>query len=269
VMAAYRPTLFFSVPTFYARLLRSDLPRDTFSSVRQCVSAGERLPAEIFQAWAERFGVEILDGMGATETVFMVLSNRPRYGRAGSAGTPVPGTEARLLNADGQAVRDSEQGVLWVRTPSAAFGYWRRLDESRRAFVGEWFRTGDVYYRDADGFYVHCGRDDDRFKVAGLWVIPAEVEASALRHPGVLEAAVVGAEAVSGLVKPVLFVVPRDASLEPGGLETALRQRLEEELPAHQRPQAIVAVPELPRTATGKVQRFKLREEARRLSGRP
>ena len=264
VIADYRPTLFFSVPTFYARLLRAGLPPDTFGSVRACVSAGEPLPGEVYRAWRTRFGVEILDGIGATETVFMVLSNRPGRSRPGSTGTPVPGTEARLLDAEGRPVPDGEQGVLWVRTPSAAAGYWRRLDHSRRAFVGEWFRTGDVYHRDADGFYVHCGREDDSFKVAGMWVVPGDVEAAALGHPGVSEAGVVGAEGPSGLVKPFLFVVPREGGAAPTDLEAGLRRRLEEELPAHQRPQAIVVVSELPRTATGKLQRFKLREDARR-----
>jgi len=261
VLAGYRPTLFFSVPTFYARLLRAELPPDTFASVRACVSAGERLPAEIYRAWQTRFGVEILDGLGATETVFMVLSHRPGQSRPGSTGTPVPGTEARLLDGDGRPVGDGQPGVLWVRTPSAAAGYWQRPEQSLRAFEGDWFRTGDIYHMDADGSYVHGGREDEFFKVAGMWVVPGEVEAAALCHPGVLEAGVVGAAGPSGLVKPVLFVVPRDDAA-PADLEADLRRRLEEALPAHQRPQAIVVASELPRTATGKLQRFKLREEA-------
>ncbi|HEY7205334.1 MAG TPA: AMP-binding protein, partial [Methylomirabilota bacterium] len=170
VMGEFGPTLFFSVPTMYARLLRANLPPDTFASVRACVSAGERLPGEIYEAWRARFGVEILDGIGATETIFMVLSNRPGQSRPGSSGVPVPGTEARVLDADGRPVADGEEGVLWVRTPSQAAQYWKRLDQSRRTFVGDWFRTGDVYRREPDGAHVHCGREDDFFKVAGQWV---------------------------------------------------------------------------------------------------
>ncbi len=268
VMGEYRPTLFFSVPTFYSRLLRAEIPRDCFRSVRHCVSAGERLPAEIYGAWRERFGVEILDGIGATETVFMALSNRPGATRAGSTGVPVPGTDARILDADGAAVADGQQGVLWVKTPSLAAGYWKRLDHTRRSFVGEWFRTGDVYRRDADGYYYHGGREDDFFKVAGQWVAPAEVEAVLLSHPGVLEAGVVGAEEAGGLVKPFVFVVPRDATA--AGLKDELLRLLEGSLPPHQRPREIVIVGELPRTATGKLQRFRLREQiARPHAGTP
>ena len=262
VVRDYRPTLFFSVPTFYARALAADLPPATFSSARACVSAGERLPREIAAAWRGRFGVEILDGLGATETVFMALSQRP--GRTGSlaTGSPVPGSDARLLDDDGRPVVAGERGVLWVRTPSLAAGYWRRPDASRRAFVDGWFRTGDVCHRDADGDYVHCGRDDDSFKVAGMWVQPAEVEAAALAHPAVLEAGAVGAVAATGLVKPFLFVVARDASAPAATLVAALGARLSDALPPHQRPQRISVVAELPRTSTGKLQRFRLRELA-------
>jgi benzoate-CoA ligase family protein len=256
----YRPTLFFSVPTMYARLLAADLPADTFASARACVSAGERLPADVYRTWRARFGVEILDGIGATETIFMMLSSRPGESREGSTGTPVPGTEARLLDADGVAVARGAQGVLWVRTPSLARGYWQRPEATGRAFDGEWFRTGDVYYVDADGHWVHCGRQDDLFKVAGQWVVPADVEAIALRHPAVLEAGLVGAEEGSGLVKPYLFVVPREARADAAALAAELRERLARDAPAHARPREIIVVPELPRTDTGKLQRFRLRE---------
>jgi benzoate-CoA ligase family protein len=260
VMREVGPTVFFSVPTMYARLLRADLPADTFASLRRCVSAGERLPAEIYEAWRARFGVEILDGMGATETIFMVLSNRPGQSRPGSSGVPVPGTEARLLDPDGRAVADGEEGVLWVRTPSQAAQYWKRLDQSRRTFVGEWFRTGDVYRREADGRHVHCGREDDFFKVAGQWVVPADVESVLLRHPGVLDAGVVGAPEPGGLIKPFVFVVARDATVEPETLRADLRRFLGGVLASHQRPREIRIVTELPRTDTGKLQRFRLRE---------
>ena len=263
VMREFRPTLFFSVPTVYARLLRADLPADAFAAARLCVSAGERLPAEIYEAWRARFGVEILDGIGATETIFMVLSNRPGQSRPGSSGVPVPGTEARVLDSQGRPVPDGEEGVLWIRTPSQAAQYWRRLDHSRRTFVGEWFRTGDVYRREPDGTHVHCGREDDFFKVAGQWVAPAEVESVLLRHPGVLESGVVGAPGAGGLIKPFVFVVPRDPAGEPEALRADLVRFLEGALAPHQRPREIRIVSELPRTATGKLQRFRLRELAR------
>jgi benzoate-CoA ligase len=262
VMRDYRPTLFFSVPTFYARALAADLPPATFASARACVSAGERLPREIAAAWRDRFGVEILDGLGATETVFMALSQRPGRSRSLATGGPVPGAEARLLDDDGRPIASGDRGVLWVRTPSVATGYWRRPDATQRAFVDGWFRTGDVCYRDADGDYVHCGRDDDSFKVAGMWVQPAEIEAAALAHPSVLEAGAVGATAATGLVKPFLFVVARDASVPPAALTTALGARLADALRPHQRPQRISVVADLPRTTTGKLQRFRLRELA-------
>jgi benzoate-CoA ligase family protein len=260
---AFAPTLFFSVPTFYGRLLRAKLPRDAFRSVRACVSAGEPLPAELYTAWRERFGVEILDGLGATETIFMVLSNRLGASRPGSTGVVVPGSEVRLLDPDGRPVADGEPGVLHVRATSLSPGYWNRVDASRRAFAGEWFRTGDIMTRDADGFHAHVGRDDDLFKVAGMWVAPAEVEAVLRAHPGVAEVAVVGAPAEDGLFKPVAFVMSRGGD-EPEALAEALAALAEAKLPPHQRPRRIRVVEELPRTVTGKLQRYVLREWAER-----
>ncbi|HWN04289.1 MAG TPA: AMP-binding protein, partial [Candidatus Dormibacteraeota bacterium] len=183
--------------------------------------------------------------------------------RPGSSGGPVPGTEARILDAEGRPVPDGQEGVLWVRTPSQAAGYWQRLAHSRRTFVGDWFRTGDVYRREADGGHIHCGREDDFFKVAGQWVAPAEIESVLLRHPGVLDSGVVGAEEAGGLIKPFVFVVPRDPAAEPEALRADVRRFLEGALPPHQRPREIRIVSELPRTATGKLQRFRLRDLAR------
>jgi benzoate-CoA ligase family protein len=259
----FRPTLLFSIPTFYARLLRAELPRDTFRSVRACVSAGERLPTEVYEAWRARFGVEILDGLGATETIFMVLANRPGASRAGSAGMVVPGTEARLLDADGRPVPDGTPGVLHVCTPSASPGYWNQADHTRRAFADGWFRTGDLLTRDADGFYHHRGRADDVFKVAGQWVAPADVERVLLAHPAVAEAAVVGAAETGGLVKPFAFVVAKTGE-RAERLTDELAALVAAELPPHQRPRRIALVDELPRTATGKVQRFVLRDRVER-----
>jgi acyl-coenzyme A synthetase/AMP-(fatty) acid ligase len=261
VLRTFEPTLFFSVPTFYGRLLRADLPADAFRSVRACVSAGERLPPELYLAWRTRFGVELLDGLGATETIFMVLANRPGRSRAGSAGQPVPGTEARLLDAEGRAAADGEPGVLHVRTPSACTAYWNRIDVTRRAFTGEWFRTGDVLTRDAEGFYYHNGRDDERFKVAGQWVVPDDVEAVLRSHPDVIEAGVVSAIDGGGLLKTVAFVVPRSHD-HAQTLAEALATHAAARLPTHQRPRQIRVVGELPRTVTGKLQRYVLREWA-------
>ena len=205
----------------------------------------------------------MLDGLGATETIFMVLANRPGRSRAGSAGQLVPGTEARLLDAEGRTAADGEPGLLHVRTPSSSPAYWNRLDLSRRAFTGEWFRTGDVLTRDADGFYYHDGRDDERFKVAGQWVTPGDVESVLLAHPEVIEAGVVGAVGDGGLLKAVAFVVPRAAG-DPDALLQTLTSHAAAKLPTHQRPRQIRVVSELPRTVTGKLQRYVLREWAER-----
>ena len=264
VVERYRPTVLFSVPTVYAATLRADLPRDTFASVRACVSAGEVLPADVYEAWRDRFGVEILDAIGATETIFMMLSNRPGASRAGTTGTPVPGVEVELRDAAGAVVADGEPGVLWARIPSAAVGYYKRIDHSRRTFVGEWFRTGDVFRRERDGSYVHCGREDDGFKVAGQWVMPSTLEAVVRRHPNVADAGAVGAEDAGGLVKPFVFVVPRDGRSAAADIEAGVRRLIESSLPKHQWPRGILLVDELPRTATGKLQRFRLRERVKR-----
>ncbi len=261
IMAEVRPTILFSVPTFYARLLRSELPQHTFGSLRFAVSAGERLPGELYQAFRGRHGVEIVDGIGATETVFMVLSNRPGQSRPDCTGTPVPGTEVRLLDAEGREVGPGEQGVLHVKTPSASPYYWNRVEHSQRTFVGGWFRTGDVYTRDTDGYYSHCGREDDFFKVAGQWVCPSEVEMVMLTHPGVAEAAAVGIEEASGLAKCFAFVVPKNASQPNDQLLAELSDLANRKLAPHQRPRRIAVVADLPRTATGKLQRFVLREQ--------
>ncbi len=258
----FGPTLLYSVPTFYARLLRADLTPEHFRSLRCAVSAGERLPPGIYEAFRDKFGVEIVDAIGTTESMDMILANRPGRIRAGSSGTPVPGTEVRLLDAAGREVADGEEGVLHVKSPAIAAGYWNRVERTRQSFLGEWFRTGDVYARDSDGYYFHRGRADDFFKVAGQWVAPAEVEAVLASHPGVAEAGVVGVEQDSGLIKPFAFVVPRNPGVEAGALTVDLAALMEDKLPPHQRPRRIAVVAELPRTATGKLQRYILRQKA-------
>lgn len=255
-----RPSLFFGVPTFYAALLSSSIPDDTFSSVRYGVSAGEPLPAEIFERFKERFGVVILDGLGSTELLHIFLSNRPGGVVAGSSGTPVPGYDVRLVDEEDHVIEGADQpGHLMVRGDSASLGYWCRAEVSRRTFQGEWARTGDVYTRTTEGVYVYQGRSDDMIKAGGIWVSPAEVEATLIRHPGVLEAAVVGQADEHGLEKPVAFCVPvPGATLDAAELESFCR----EHLAAFKRPRRFVVVGELPKTATGKIQRYLLRASA-------
>ncbi len=202
-LRAERPTLFFAVPTFYAALLAADLPGDTFSSVRRAVSAGEPLPAPIFRRFAERFGVEILDGIGATEALHIFVSNRPGEVRPGSTGVPVPGYDVRIVDDAGAEVTAGTPGHLMVRGDSIATGYWCRTAVTRRVFQGEWLRTGDTYVADADGGLRFLGRSDDMIKAAGIWVSPSEVEARLLEHPGVAQAVVVAVPDGDGLDKPV------------------------------------------------------------------
>lgn len=268
VLREFRPSLLFSVPTFYNRLLQAEPELKELSSLRLAVSAGERLPAAIFRRFGERYGVPILDGIGATETLYMFLSNRPHAVRPGSSGQPVPGTEARILDAEGGEVGPGGTGVLWVKTPSAAAGYWNRLDRSRETFVGEWYRTRDVFTRDRDGFYFHQGREDDLFKVAGQWVQPAEVEDALREHPAVADVGVVGAPDESGLVKPFAFVIPRPGGPDPERLSSELMAHLVGRVASHQLPRRIELVGELPRTATGKLQRFRLRQQVVQPGGR-
>lgn len=258
VARAFRPTVVLSVPTFFARLLREQTPAEAFSSVRLFVSAGERLPEELGLEVERRYGAPVLDGIGATETVFMFLSNQLERRRPGSSGIEVPGTEAKILDPDGAPVAPGERGVLWVKAPSSAVGYWNRVDQSREIFSGGWYRTRDVYTRDPDGFFHHHGREDDYFKVAGMWVSPAALEQAILAHPGVAEAGAVGLPDERGLIRPVAFVIPRDAGADGDALCAELSAFVATRVEAHQRPRRIVPVSELPRTATGKLQRHKL-----------
>ncbi|TMR97131.1 benzoate-CoA ligase family protein [Nonomuraea basaltis] len=254
-MAAERPTLFFAVPTFYAALLAADLPDDTFTSVRLGTSAGEALPAPLQERFTRRFGVEIIDGIGSTEALHIFLSNRPGEVRPGTTGSPVPGYEIELRDADGTLVPDGEPGSLHVRGESIALGYWRRTNASRTVFLGEWLNTGDTYVRSPDGFYTCLGRSNDLLKAGGIWVSPTEVEARLLEHPDVAEAAVVGMADEHGLDKPVACVVTR-------GEVTAeeLIQWCRDGLAAFKRPRQVVFLDQLPKTATGKIQRFRVRQ---------
>lgn len=249
-----RPTLFFGVPTFYAALTASDLPDDAFASVRLCASAGEPLPAPLQRRFTDRFGVEILDGIGSTEALHIFLSNRPGDIRPGTTGLAVPGYDLEIRDTAGVPVADDEPGALFVRGESIALGYWHRTEASRLVFQGEWLSTGDTYVRSGEGYYTCLGRNTDMLKAGGIWVSPAEVESRLLEHPGVLQAAVVGVADADGLDKPVGVVVVRE-----GTTEQELVAWCREGLAHFKAPRQVVFVDDLPKTATGKLQRFRVR----------
>ncbi len=260
VLRTYRPTLFFGVPTLYAAMLAdADLgPEDTGGRLRLCVSAGEALPTPVARAWETRMGVPLIDGVGSTEMLHPYVSNRPGDIRHGTAGRVVPGYDLRLVDENGRDVDDGEIGEMLVAGGSMADGYWLRRDRSQAVFAGRWFHTGDRYFRDGDGYYHYCGRSDDMFKVGGRWVSPCEVEEALVSHPDVFEAAVVAHEDAAGLVKPRAFVVlarPRD----PARLFDELKAQVKRMAGVWKYPRWIEIVDELPKTPTGKIQRYKLR----------
>jgi 4-hydroxybenzoate-CoA ligase len=262
IMRTHRPTIFYGVPTLYASLLaHKDMCRGAGSDrLRLCISAGEALPAHLGERWRVAAGVDVLDGIGSTEMFQTFLSNRPDDVRYGSTGKPVAGYDVRIVDEDGRELPDGEIGELIVRGPSAGEGYWNQRAKSRRTFAGEWTYTGDKYLRDPDGYYHYCGRTDDMFKVSGMWVSPFEVEAALASHEAVLEAAVIGKADADGLVKPKAFIVLRDGYSPDDGLLEMLRVHVKERAGLWKYPRWIDVRPDLPRTATGKIQRFKLRD---------
>ncbi len=255
----YRPTLFFGVPTFFAGLLASDLPPDTFESVRLAVSAGEPLPADLHRRFLERFGVEILDGIGTTELAHIFISNRPGESVGGSTGTAVDGYEIELRGEDGSLVPGGDPGQLFVAGESVMTGYWNRTDRNRMALQGRFLATGDSYQRNDDGTYTCLGRTDDMLKVGGIWVSPAEVEACIVELPDVVQAAVVGAADDQDLVKPKAFVVPAEGA-DRGTLAGRVQAHVKTSLAPYKYPRWVDLVDELPQTATGKVKRYLLRD---------
>ncbi len=265
ILREHQPTLFFGVPTLYAALLaQPELgPGAGSNRLRLCVSAGEALPREVGERWRERVGVDILDGIGSTEMLHIFLSNRPDALRYGTSGRPVPGYECRVVDEDGRDVRRGELGELWVRGPSAAEGYWCQREKSRRTFLGEWTRTGDRYRVDEEGWYHYAGRADDMFKVSGIWVSPFEVESALMAHPAVLEAAVIGRADANGLIKPKAFVVLREGRAPSAALADELKAHVKAVAGPWKYPRWIEFVDQLPKTATGKIQRFRLRERER------
>jgi acyl-coenzyme A synthetase/AMP-(fatty) acid ligase len=289
VIEQHKPTLFYSVPTGYGMLLAHERPvadargepveprangGSSFdrlrtsgssadfdlSSIRLAVSAGEALPAALYDRFKQRFGVDVIDGIGSTETLHMFISNRPHAIRPGSSGLLVRGYEARLLDDERDPVLPGEIGNLWIRGDSVCAGYWNQHEKTKNTIEGHWIRTGDKYTQDVDGFYWYAGRSDDMLKVGGLWVSPVEVENALMAHDAVLECGVVGHEDHDGLVKPMAYVVLRDAAASSPELAGELQQFVRARLAEYKRPRWVEFLSELPKTATGKIQRFKLRE---------
>jgi benzoate-CoA ligase family protein len=261
VVERYRPTLFFSVPTHYAMMLAHTSPDREFdlSSIRHAVSAGEALPPAIFERFRDRFGIEILDGIGSTEVLHIFISNQPGRIRPGSSGVLVDGYDARIVDEDGRPVARGELGDLIVRGDSTCAFYWNRHEQTKDTIAGHWIRTGDKYWQDEDGYFWFAGRSDDMLKVGGIWVSPAEVEHLLLEHPAVHACGITGREDRDGLIKPVAHVVLRAEIAAGPDLVVELQQFARQRLAEYKRPRWIEFVDALPVTATGKIQRFKLR----------
>ena len=261
VLTRHRPTIFFGVPTLYAGMLavKEAEKRFDLSSLRVCVSAGEALPDEIYTRWRERFGVEIIDGIGTTEILHIFLSNRPNQVRPGSSGLPVPGYEAAIVDDDGRPVPRGEIGNLRVKGDSTMAFYWNKHEKTKETLFGAWIQTGDKYFQDEDGYFWYAGRADDMLKVGGIWVSPVEVEATLIKHPAVLEVAVVGKEDSDRLVKPHAFVVLKEPAGATAALADELKGFVRDKIAPYKYPRWIEFVSDLPKTATGKIQRFKLR----------
>ncbi|GAC1466605.1 MAG: benzoate-CoA ligase family protein [Ktedonobacteraceae bacterium] len=262
VVEQYHPTIFFGVPTLYGSMLA--LPdagkRFDFSSVRVCVSAGEALPADILRRWEQTFGVQILDGIGSTEILHIFISNRVGEIRPGSTGKLVPGYQAMITDEAGHAVQQGSIGNLLIAGDSITSQYWNKHEKTKNTLNGQWIATGDKYYQDADGYYWYCGRSDDMLKVGGQWVSPVEVENTLIAHPAVLEAAVVGAIDEEKLVKPKAYIVLKEGYVPSEALSDELKNFVKEKLALFKYPRTIKFLPELPKTATGKIQRFLLRD---------
>ena len=263
-----RPTIFFGVPVIYNLLFeyhRKSGDLDT-SSLRLCVSAGEALPAHLGEEWEREFGVQLLDGIGSTEMLHMFMSNHENEVRYGSSGRLLHGYEAQLRDEHGNPVPSGAEGNLWIKGDSAAIGYWEKPEATAKTFVDGWEHTGDLYRCDSDGYWFHMGRSDDCFKSSGRWVSPVEVEGTLLRHPDVARAAVVEDFDADQLPCACAFVVKQEVESNPGKLEHQLRKLAAESLPRFKQPRRYVFVTELPYTATGKIQRFKLRQRLRTAS---
>ncbi|HLO06192.1 MAG TPA: benzoate-CoA ligase family protein [Terriglobales bacterium] len=276
IIERHRPSLFFSVPSNYAALLAHkrdhvgtaapgcpggpSAPDFDLSSVRYGISAGEALPAALFHRFKERFGVEILDAIGSTEVLHMFIANRPGAVRPGSSGLIIPGYEARVVDEDDEPAKPGEIGNLLIKSDSICSHYWNQHEKSKNTIEGHWIRTGDKYYQDADGYFWYAGRSDDMLKCSGVWVSPIEIEAVLIEHPAVQEAAVIGRKDEDELLKPAAYVLLKNGSTGTADLARELQEFVLSRLPVFKRPRWVEFVDELPKTATGKLQRYKLRE---------
>ena len=276
IIERHRPSLFFSVPSNYAALLAHkrdhvgtaapgrpggpSAPDFDLSSVRYGISAGEALPAALFHRFKERFGVEILDAIGSTEVLHMFIANRPGAVRPGSSGLIIPGYEARVVDEDDEPAKPGEIGNLLIKSDSTCSHYWNQHEKSKSTIEGHWIRTGDKYYQDADGYFWYAGRSDDMLKCSGVWVSPIEIEAVLIEHPAVQEAAVIGRKDEDELLKPAAYVLLKNGSTGTADLARELQEFVLSRLPVFKRPRWVEFVDELPKTATGKLQRYKLRE---------
>jgi benzoate-CoA ligase family protein len=276
IIERHRPSLFFSVPSNYAALLAHkrdhvgtaapgrpggpSAPDFDLSSVRYGISAGEALPAALFHRFKERFGVEILDAIGSTEVLHMFIANRPGAVRPGSSGQIIPGYEARVVDEDDEPAKPGEIGNLLIKSDSTCSHYWNQHEKSKSTIEGHWIRTGDKYYQDADGYFWYAGRSDDMLKCSGVWVSPIEIEAVLIEHPAVQEAAVIGRKDEDELLKPAAYVLLKNGSTGTADLGRELQEFVLSRLPVFKRPRWVEFVDELPKTATGKLQRYKLRE---------
>jgi benzoate-CoA ligase family protein len=256
----FKPTLYFGVPTLYAAQLQAlETERPDLSSIRLCVSAGEALPADIFNRWRKQAGLVILDGIGSTEALHIFISNQLNDIKPGSSGRAVPGYQLRITDDEGKEVPRGESGRLWIKGDSTARCYWNNPEKSARTMVDGWLDTGDTYVQDDAGYYHYCGRNDDMLKVGGIWCSPFEIEAKLIEHTQVLEVAVVGHADGAGLIKPEAFIVLKNPADAGEALEAELLNFCKKGLAPYKYPRWFRFVPELPKTATGKIQRFKLR----------
>jgi benzoate-CoA ligase family protein len=254
----HRPTILINVPTMINRMVsHADASAQDLSSLRVCTSAGEALPVELHERWMDGFGVELLDGLGTAEMWHIFVSNRPGAARPGTLGTVVPGFEVRVCDDAGRELPAGETGWLWVRGDSRAIGYWQHMEKTVQGFRGEWYVSGDLITKDADGYVTYCGRGDEMLKVSGKWLAPAEVEGCLLQHPAVSEAAVVGVSDASGLIKPRAYVVARE---KRSGLDEELKAFVRDRLDPYKHPREVVFLDALPRTHLGKVDRGRLRQ---------
>ena len=260
IIEQFLPTMFFGVPTLYAQqLLAMESAKPDLSSIRLCISAGEALPADVFRRWNETTGLTILDGLGSTEMLHIFVSNSEADLKPGSSGRVVPGYEVRLVDEAGEAVKPGDIGTVHVKGESAAKLYWKNPGKTAATMLGEWLNTGDMYYCDEEGFFYNCGRGDDMLKVGGLWCSPFEIEAKLIEHPKVLEAAVVGRADDDDLIKPECFIVLNNPNDAGGPLKADLQRHCKGGLAGYKYPRWFNFVDELPKTVTGKIQRFRLR----------